>query len=68
MESISEKRLKGRVKRDSGTMFEDHFTFRGDLTLEMSQSISGDFTGRLEESYGKRFNVKSLERLLKFYG
>lgn len=34
----------------------------GDLTLEMSWSIGGDFTGRLEGSYGKRFNVKGLKR------
>lgn len=30
--------------------------------LEMSWSICGDFTGRLEESYGKTFNVKHLKK------
>lgn len=30
--------------------------------LEMSWSIGGDFTGRLERSYGKTFNVKRLKK------
>lgn len=34
----------------------------GHLTLEMSRSISGDFTERLEGSYGERISVKGLKR------
>lgn len=60
LESISKKRLKGRVKRDSGTMFEDYFTFRG--RSDIRNVISRDFTGRLKGSYGKRLNVKGLKR------
>lgn len=29
LESMSKKRLKGRVKRDSSAMSEDYFTFKG---------------------------------------
>lgn len=43
-------------------MLEDYFTFEGDLALEMSSSIGGEFTGRLDESYSQRFNMKGLKR------
>lgn len=49
-------------------MLEDYFTFRWDLTLEMSWNICREFTGRLDRSYSQRFNVKGLKRFLKFYG
>lgn len=58
----SKKRLKGRVKRDSSTMLEDYFTFRGTFDMRNVTERKWGFYRKI------RGNLRFKERFLKCYG